>query len=1682
MRKFLKIILYGIGTIILLLLAAILFLVSPAGKKIVRDKALTFLRGKLKTEVYIGAVEYSFPKMVGLKDVLLKDQQKDTLLAVQLLKIDIDLLKLVNKKVSVNDLVLENIHVYVSRNKPDTAFNFTYIIDAFASKDTVKKANKASSRSSFVFDVGTVKLDDIHVRFKDGTGGMDLGVDLDHLRIRMKELDPEKMIFRLKSLSVNGLRTTFIQDTSLLVSMDTTTQAPIQLAVDELDLKQIAFKFKSQLTDFLFDVHMGHLLAYPKTIDILNKKLVVKNLLLDTTNATVIVGKQSTVPAKIDHVVDTLHQAGWTVALDKIKISNVGFVMDNEGRPKVKDGIDYAHLGVSELSLDAEQLHYSDDAVSGNLHHLSVKEKSGLFVQELRTNFFYNDTAASLKDLYAKTPVTVLQNNIEAKYPSIASLSKQMQLLQLNVQLHKSVIGIPDVLLFAPQLRQQEMFRRYANNLIKCDVVLNGYLNNLNIQQFHVLALGNTEVDLKGRLTGLPVANNIGYNLIINTFNSNRNDLLPFIPVKEQKNFRLPDAFRITGKVSGTLKDYYPDVALKSTDGNANIKGSLRMSKGSGREQYDLILNTQALNIGRIIKKDTLVGAITAAFKVKGTSFDMNKMTAEINGSIHSALVKGYGYRNISLDGKIANQQGEAHLVSDDPNAHLHINAQGDFRNKYPAFLADVLIDSMDLHALKLYDSVMRIQAAIHTNITALNLEYPDGVVTILKPVIATNNKVYALDSIYVASKPSSDSGQHIVANLDFMQALITGKTPLSKIPAAVQEHINRHYKMAKPIDTLAATNNKKILKVDSLKYALPVIYDLNVAAAIHESPFIEAFLPQMTQLDTMKIRGNMNQTMLTANVSTTQIVYGTNTLQGFVLNISERDSGMTYNATLDKFSQGKLQLVNTKLTGEVDANLLSAHITSDDDNGMRRFAVGADLQKEGTEQVLSLNKELMLNYVKWNVVQPNKIVFGGSGFYVQNLKFSGNGASISANSEPASYNAPLTAVIDNFQISDIMQMISGDTLFADGVISGNAELKQFKPSPMIDVQFAIKNLAVMNDTIGDVNITAANTDASTINAQLDIKGNGNDVQVKGAYYTTANNGNNFDFDVLLNELRLKSFEGFAQKQIHNSSGALRGKLNVLGTVAAPVITGDLNTDNLQTTVSVLNATFRMPQEKISFGQSGIHFNQFKILDSAGQPAIIDGSILTKDFRDMNLDLDVKANKWKALSSSKGNSDLFYGSLLLTTHLAIEGSLTKPSVSGNLKILKGTDLTVVLPESSTGIEDQAGVVVFVDKNTQGKLKPKKVKDTVAFAKVGPGSDINVNLTTEEEAEFNVIIDQATGDFLRVRGKATLNTAIDAGGALTLNGIYELKEGAYELNYNLIKRNFQIKSGSIITFAGDPLSATMNVTAVYKANVAPYDLVEKQVPDPAQLVYYRQPLPFNVQLSMNGPLMEPQLSFDIVLPENGTYRVSSDAVQLIEAKLTQIRTDTSELNKQVFALLILNRFITDDPFSSDGGGGAEFAAKQSVSRFLGEQLNQFANHLIKGVDLSVDIASTEDYTTGQRRERTDLNVAASKRLFNDRLKITIGNNFELEGPQTKSTNPNSSVIPGNLAIDYNLSADGRYVIRAYRQNQDEGVIQGFVTETGVNFIINYDYNRFKSLFTKKKGPDANRQNEPEHHKK
>ena len=1688
MRKVVKIAVWIIASILLLVITAALCLNSQWGQSFVRGKAEKFLAGKLKTEVRIGYLGVGFPKFIVIKNVLFKDQAKDTLLSADELKIDINMIALLRKNVDVQHIVLAGVYSHIYRNQQDTDYNFTYILQAFtSSKPKVEAKPKDTTSKPLNIDLGKVSLSNIRLRFDDFAGGMRLAVNLDRLDLGMKKLDLDKMSFHVKNLSVAGLQTEFSQDTSYLpLRPHKPGNADVQLVADNVDLNNVKFKYADKVSQLMFALNVGELNLQLNKFGLATSEVDVKKLTIGNTDMTLLFGRKMKPPISADSNIKKDNTSSWNIVAREVIFNGVNFKMDDESVQKLPKGIDYAHLNLSGIMLNLKHAKYNPDSLSGELQNLAVTEQSGVQVKEMRTEFRYNNRGAILNKLYLETSKSVIQDHLEVHYPSIDSLKSRLSSLQLNVDLQKSKVAVSDVLLFVPELEKQKMFKENKNGQLIIETKFAGFLNDLKISRFYAAGLNNTVVLLNGWVKGLPKPDEISYALNIVKLESSARDLSTFVPDSVLAAIRVPDKFLISGPVSGTIRDYTTNINITTTDGLAYVRGTLAMSPGKGHEKYDLVLSTAQLNIGHILRRDSLMGPASVRFVVKGTGLDPQLMNAVVDGNIVSAMVNGYRYHGIELFGKVAGKKGDLDLQSADANAHVQLKGHADFSGKYPAVEADIRVDSIDLQALKLYKTEFRASGTIHADFPELNPDYPRGKLISWQPIVTTNGKRYYLDSLYVISRPSADSGQNIRADLGVLTASITGKMPLTKVGTVIQEHINRHYALAtndsinkKELQLAAQPKSDVLLKKSPslpLKASVPLDYDLHISANIMDKPMLRSILPGLTSFDSIHVGATITPRILNVDITAPDVVYSGTTVENAVVKVRGTDSAFTYQITAGKISQSKFALWLADIHGSVSQHTITTAINVSDESGKKRFALGATMESRGDSQVLHLGPGLKLDYNDWSVDPANRIVLGNGGFYARNFEIGYSGQTIRANSAESRMGAPLKIDIGNFSLSNLTRTVSsGDTLLAGGVLGGIVNIDQFQPTLKVKSDVEILDLSILGDTLGNLQLQVNNLRDNVLDTKAKLNGHNNDIALSGAYYQKATDGNDFKLNVDVNALAVRSFETIAQSQIRNSSGYLRGKLAIEGTISAPQITGELRTDNLITTVSQLNATFKMPAEKIEFTKGHISFSKFAIRDNADNVATVDGSINYTSISDMEMDLKLRATKWQALHSSVNDNKVFYGDVVLTTNLSIKGNPMGPMIDGDLKILKGTKFTFVNPESNIGVESRKGIVAFVNMKDTGKrniLAPRTQKQTKG--KAAAGAEFNVNITIDKAAEFSLIIDKASGDFLSVKGDANLNVAMRPNGTVALTGSYALTDGAYLLNYNFVKRKFKIADGSTITFAGDPVKGTMlDITAVYEAQVAPYDLVQREIADPAQLNFFKQRLPFNVDLAMHGPILTPKLTFDIKLAEGKMYKLTEDQIDLVQGKLSQVRTDISELNKQVFAILILNRFVSDDPFKSGASSSLSFTALQSVSTFIGEQLNAAAGKLVKGVDFSVDLATTEDYTTGDLRQRTDLNLAASKQLLNDRLKLTLGNNFELDGPQT-NTGTQSGYVPSNLAADYLLSADGKYTMRAYRRAYDEGVLQGFVTETGLNFILSFDYNKIKrAIKPRKNKPDSTR---------
>ncbi|KGO91954.1 translocation/assembly module TamB domain-containing protein [Flavobacterium subsaxonicum] len=1644
LRKSIKILLWIIGSVIALFLLIVLLLQVPAVQNYVKDKAISYLEGKIGTEVRIDKIEIGLPKKVILEGVYFESQQGDTLLAGDKLAVDISLLKLMSNEVEINSVDLQGIRAHISRNK-DSVFNFDYIIKAFDSgkpKDTTAAPMKIS--------VSKINLDKIKVKYDDDISKNYVSANISHFDTKFKKFDLDKMEFDIPKIKLDGLKVKLKQGMVAKIAQTTQETAEeaskkpnLQLKLGEISLANIDIGYDNEGSRLDTGLTLKKLLLEVNEVNLKTQLIDLENIELNGLKGQLAFGKfEKQVQQALPEETAAVQQAQWKFKLNNADIKDVAFKFDDQNSAPVAKGIDFKHLDISNFNLEAKNFSYGPDAISGNIGKLTVTDKSGVDIQELRTEFFYGPKGAQLNNLYLETPQTLLKDKIVVAYPSLDAVTKDIGSLSVDANLQSSQIGFKDVLLFVPTLADTNPFKGNPNGSLFINGKVEGKVSDLLITNLEVRGIGTTVLAASGRIKGLPDVKTAYFDMNVRELRSTAKDINSFLPPGTlPANIQLPTAFSAKATFKGRVNNFSTNLVLASTYGNAKINAKFDQSR-KGREKYDAVVDVVNFDVGRLIKNDS-IGKITIRANVKGTGLDPQTANATIKGKVVKADYNGYTYRDLIIDGKINNGAFDVTANMDDPNLDFDLVASGGFKGKYPQGKIHLNVDIADLDKLNLHAGPLKLRGNVDADIDDANPDNLNGKISLHHFMFVNETEEFALDSVNVVAITTPDSSS-IQLRSQFAKADIKGKYKLTELPTAITNTISKYY-------TINDTAVKKTTSPQQVKFSLKIDND----------PIISKLIPQITRLEPITINGNYNSEgdTLVINGSIPRVVYGENTISGIEIKAEARDTALVYDVKIAGVENAQFQLAQTSLTGDVKNNIVTYKLEIDDKKQKEQYMIAGQMKAvNGNTEIILDPEGLMLNYENWAVAQDNLLRFGKDGIYANNFEISKDNGSIKIQSASETPNAPLDVALDNFQIETLTNAVQKEEMKFKGTINGTANVKDLSTSPVFTADLDVTNFAVSKDTVGDIKIKVNNEIADTYAAQVSITGQGNQVNLDGNYVTT---NSSFDMALDIQKLNIASLQALTMGALKDGNGYLSGDFKINGTTTDPNVTGDLKFNNVEARVTQLNSLFKGMNDNISFTDRGIEMNNFKVEDEKNNLLTIDGSIATTDYKSFGFDMNVTAENFRAVNSKAKDNDFYYGDLYIDADLNIKGTLESPVVDGDLKINEDTKFTVVLPQQDPGIADREGIVEFIDEDNVEMQQRLQIEETVNTAQL-KGMDVSVNIEIVKEAELNLIIDKGNGDFLQLKGEAQLTGGIDPSGKTTLTGRYEFTEGSYDMTFNFLKRKFEIEQGSYILWTGEPTKADINITAIYKTETAPIDLLDNQLDvPPSERNTYKQKLPFNTLLKMQGELLKPELSFDIQIPD-GNYNVSSTIIDKTEAKLAQLRQEPSELNKQVFALLLLNRFIGENPFSSEAGGtSGEALARQSVSKILSQQLNNLAADLVSGVELNFDLESTDDYTTGQQENRTDLNVGVSKRLLNDRLKVTVGSSFGLEGPQ--QANEETTNIAGDVSVDYQLTQDGRYMVRAYRKNQYQVALQGQVVETGVAFVITMDYNKFRELF-------------------
>ncbi|WP_420151552.1 translocation/assembly module TamB domain-containing protein [Spirosoma sp.] len=1684
MPKLVVRILLGVLALVLLLAGfVVLVTTTPWGQQFVTKQVNSYLAQKLQSPFRIGRITYSIPDWIELEDVFFKTPKGDTLLDGGRMRVNLDMWGLLNNKVAINQIELERIKLNVTRTLPDTTFNFQYILNAFDTGTAPEPSDTVST--PMAINLKAIGLNDVRIKYIDDVTGADVNAYVDNLQARFSDTDVDKSKYHLSDVTVNGLNVY----TRLYEGLPTPPSPPskpgdtLDLALGKWQLTNAKWDVRVETADFRTKGSAERLALESDYLYLEGEKIGIKSLDLTNADIAAALTKPTKKPSPTPPTSSTSSGApGWQARLTNVRFANNRIRYDDETAPRQKTGLDYSHLDLNNLGINGKFLVYQDlgnrgQRISGQLRNGRFRATSGFALQQLDANLLYTDTTTTLTNLYIQTPTSLLRDKLVLRYDSLGQLSNPRfaKRVGVSVNLRQSRLSVSDVLQLAPFLADTPPFAGNRGGVFRANAQATGTLAALNLPRVEFEMLGGTKLRASGRLTNVTDPERLGVAMTVQEATTTLADINKLVPKGTiPSSVALPPGLKLTGKISGQLNDLILDARLNTAWGTAGFDGRLAGFVTGKNETYKGTLNLNNFDAGKWLKQTGTIGKITGRARVDGRGIDVKTLTTNFDLAIQSAELNGYTYQNLDADGRLTNGNLTVKGTLKDPNANVALNIKAGLKTDFPSVTGETVINELDLQKLKLYNDPLSLKGRIILDMASTDPAKPVGTVSASDAVVTLQGKSYPVDSLY--------------ARLGVDGAT---KNVVAQIPGA-RLNLNGQFEYAQLYDIIAGEISQYISLPDLTykKIPPPHAFTLNVKA--YQNPLIRAFVPELTRMDTVRLSAYLDgtrDTTLSATLRTGVIVYDTTTIQGAALAIRGSNNQLRVNGRVDGILYDGMTIRQTNLTGTAANNRFRFEVVNKDSIGQDLHGLAGTLSIIDSSYRFQFSQNgLLTNYQRWQTDTSGFAQYGKSGVLVNGLHIEKGNQFLEISNTENYGNAPIRITAHALDIENLARLANQDTTLASGQLNGTVIVRDYMSS---DSKLAFTgsiyadSLKVMSQPIGNLTARLQNTSDGRISINTALAGTYNDATIKG-FYNPEDAKQALDLAIKLTRLDARTVEAFSFGELRQARGKLTGEFTVAGAVDNPKLDGSIAFDSVAFNVRQLNETYHIDNEKLTFADQTITLNNFKLRDDQNRILTTNGTVVLKNLPDAAYNLRVQADHFQVLNASRKDNDYAYGQASVTTDLRIKGAGSNASISGKVRLEDGSKISMVLPDETADVNEANKIVTFIDHNDSLAIakyiyRPKQdsVRTTpkLAFDQLS-NSTISLDLEADEKSELTIVVDELNGDYLRARGNARLNVGINAAGQITVLGRYEVTEGEYSLTYQVLKRQFQIQKGGYINFSGDPLRADINITAIYQVSTSPADLIGNELSTTSTALINRK-LPFNVALTISNNLAAPKLDFDIRQPDveaQNSASASSEFGTAIENKLKTLRQDQSQINKQVFALLILSRFLpenTSDFFSGSNSGlnsTAESVARSSVSKLISDQLGRLASNVLKGFDVDFNLLSENGIarTGGGMGARTDLNIGLSRSFLNGRLTVAVGKNFVLENT-TGVSNPNQ--VFDNVSLNYNLSRDGRYVARAYRRNDYQAVLDGYIIETGVGFVITVDYNTLSDVFRRSPGPPS-----------
>ncbi|GAB3662014.1 translocation/assembly module TamB domain-containing protein [Echinicola sediminis] len=1632
----------------LLIVLALLFIRSPWGQDIIVEKAVAYVSTKTNTKVELEKLYVTFSGNLYLKGLYLEDQQGDTLVFSNKLETGVEILPLLKEgDIHLSKLSWDGLKAAVRRDEQSQDFNFDFLLDAFSSPDTVsaKAEEKPDVNEGFPdIEIGPIELRNFDLVYQDGVMGIDSHLKLGELMVKVEKLDLNKMNFYISDFQFRDTEAYYRQSKPFAPTEEEEVDAPMPLVIlDHFQIENVKAFYESLPDQIKADVILGDFLVELPEANLESQKIDLRTIELKDSKIAVKLPAVGNEPSS-EEAVSSDTSSGfqwpeWIVDVNSIALENneMSMIMGDES---VREGrFNPSAVQLTDFNLGASQVYLNQAGAGIALNRLDFKEKSGFDLKAFAFQLGIAENSMDLEDLELSLGHSQVMADLKLSYSSIQELIEYPDHSGFSVSLSRFDIDVNELLPLLPELRGDPYVMALSKKHVFGNIEAAGSLSEFELTDAKVNWGDKTRFSTKGKVIQPLDEEHLYLDLSELNFATVRRDIRQFAN-EQAYGVKFPENLTLESQIKGSLQDMVAEARISMPEGKIRLKGKYLDAETMA---FDAMLEGEKLLLEKLLPGRGL-GTLTFDISATGKGESLEELNGKLSSNFSELNYKGYDFSGLALRGNMENGQGKVELAFSDENLDMDLSVGLHLDSADSRYLAELDLRGANLRALGLHEKDIRAKLNLKADFEGTPEAF-DLSTTLTNGLVVYEDRSYPLGNFDLQAMVRPDSTSMDIRSLMLNGYLRSNASP-EEITVSMKEHFTRYFNESLEADSTM---------VDSAKESA-INLDLNLA--FKRAPVLDqVFLEGLEKLDSIGVAINFNEhkEQVAAKVTLPYMEYNSITLDSLEVNVTGDGREMLLGLGIAGLDAEPVAMGRTKLTAELRENMLDMDFQSFDGEELM-YAIKSTLRNRGdTLDFHVLPEGLIVNKKEWTAPSVNKLSFARRSLTFDDFSFTQNGQKITfSNSLNEEDEEQVGVSFEGFQLASVMSLLNPDTLLLEGRMQGDFIIENPFGAMGLVADLEVKEMKALGAELGNLAINAKSKGRAAYDFDLALKDKGIDLNLNGDY-VAEEAGTNLDLKLALNQFELKVLEKLIPDQLSDAKGSLQGNLTVKGSTASPKYQGEFRFEDAAVNITTLNAVYNLPVQPLRVDEQGVYFDQATFKDAQGNNFILDGKIDTEDFTNIGFDLNLAAEKFQLLDSDSEDNELFYGKANLNADVQITGNMNLPKVVARLKVNEGTDLTFVIPEEELEVVEREGVVLIVDRDNPNDILTKTAQEHVSSPFTGV--DVQAVLQIDPEAIFRVVIDERSGDNLMIAGEADLNLSVFPNGQMNLSGVYELEKGHYEMSlYNLVSRKFDILKGSSITWKGDPMDADLNITASYEVKTDASDLMATQISGLSADVanQYSQRLPFMVYLNVKGELLRPQIFFQLDMPEDSQGVLGGN----VYSRIQQVNGEEGELNRQVFSLLVMQKFLPTTGGNGAAGGTAGMA-RSSVSQMLSSQLNALSSNVLgnSGFELDFDLDS---YSDGQG-DRTQLNVSAKKRLFNDRLIVQVGSQMDLEGASQNSQSNNA--VFGNVNIEYLLTESGRYRIRGFRRNQFESVIDGQLIVTGIAFILNREFNKFHEFW-------------------